>query len=168
MTILAAVGGEYEQDQVIKVAFDLAKVYNDDLVAIHVMEDEKFDEISNSSNIDLPVMVPGVEEFSGPSYVTSDRSISEYNLEDATADAAAVAERCVKSTIPDQDTANVNTSGRVGDPTTEIVAEADRIDARYIVVGGRKRSPTGKAIFGSVAQSVILNTSRPVVAITQE
>lgn len=50
-----------------------------------------------------------------------------------------------------------------GDAATEIVAMADEVDADIICVGGRKRSPTGKALFGSVAQSVILSTDRPVV-----
>lgn len=32
-----------------------------------------------------------------------------------------------------------------------------------IVLGGRKRSPAGKAIFGSVTQAVIRESDRPVV-----
>jgi len=44
-----------------------------------------------------------------------------------------------------------------------ILRHADEIDADTIVLGGRKRSPAGKAIFGSVTQSVIRNTERPVV-----
>jgi len=50
-----------------------------------------------------------------------------------------------------------------GDTTDDILDEAEVSDVDAIVLGGRKRSPAGKAIFGSVTQSVILNTDRPVV-----
>ncbi len=50
-----------------------------------------------------------------------------------------------------------------GDTVEDILAVADDHDVDSIVLGGRKRSPVGKAIFGSVTQSVILETDRPVV-----
>jgi nucleotide-binding universal stress UspA family protein len=50
-----------------------------------------------------------------------------------------------------------------GDPAEAIIDEADAIDADLVVVGGRKRSPAGKALFGSVTQTVILNAGRPVM-----
>lgn len=50
-----------------------------------------------------------------------------------------------------------------GDPADAIIETADDVDADLVVVGGRKRSPAGKALFGSVTQTVILNGGRPVM-----
>jgi nucleotide-binding universal stress UspA family protein len=57
-------------------------------------------------------------------------------------------------------------SVRIGDPGNEVVAEAEERDARYVVVGGRQHSPTGKALFGSVAQKVILESPIPVLSVS--
>lgn len=50
-------------------------------------------------------------------------------------------------------------------PTEGIRDAADDIQPDEIVIGGRKRSPTGKALFGSVTQHVILNAEEPVTVI---
>ncbi|WP_396610271.1 universal stress protein [Haloferax sp. S1W] len=50
-----------------------------------------------------------------------------------------------------------------GNPADVIVEFAEKEDADLIVTAGRKRSPAGKALFGSVTQSVILNSDRPVM-----
>lgn len=50
-----------------------------------------------------------------------------------------------------------------GDTVADILDVAEEQDADAIVLGGRKRSPVGKALFGSVTQSVILETDLPVV-----
>jgi len=50
-----------------------------------------------------------------------------------------------------------------GDPATAIIDTADGIDADVICVAGRKRTPAGKVLFGSVTQAVILATDRPVL-----
>lgn len=50
-----------------------------------------------------------------------------------------------------------------GSPADEIVEIADERDVDAICVAGRKRSPTGKALFGSVSQNVILDTDRTVI-----
>jgi nucleotide-binding universal stress UspA family protein len=50
-----------------------------------------------------------------------------------------------------------------GDPAESIIETAEEIDADAICVAGRKRSPAGKMLFGSVTQKVILNTERPVL-----
>jgi len=57
----------------------------------------------------------------------------------------------------------VNVRDDSGDTTDDILDDAEEYDVDAIVLGGRKRSPAGKAIFGRVTQSVILNTDRPVV-----
>lgn len=55
--------------------------------------------------------------------------------------------------------------GLEGDPAEELVEYAREVDAEYIVVSGRKRSPLGQAVFGSVTQSLLLAADRPVVAV---
>lgn len=50
-----------------------------------------------------------------------------------------------------------------GDPADTIIETADELDVDAICIAGRKRSPTGKVLFGSVSQEVILGTNRPVL-----
>lgn len=50
-----------------------------------------------------------------------------------------------------------------GSPPEEILIHAEKYDVDQICLGGRKRSPTGKALFGSVTQEVILGTNLPVL-----
>ncbi|SEV80222.1 universal stress protein [Natrinema salifodinae] len=53
-----------------------------------------------------------------------------------------------------------------GDAVRNIIETADDVDADAISIAGRKRSPTGKALFGSVAQRVTLRSERPVLFAT--
>jgi nucleotide-binding universal stress UspA family protein len=53
--------------------------------------------------------------------------------------------------------------GYGGNAAQAILNVADEWDAEQIVLAGRKRTPTGKVLFGSVTQSVILDTERPVL-----
>ena len=57
----------------------------------------------------------------------------------------------------------VSLVGDSGDPDERVVANAERTDADLIAVGGRRRSPTGKAVFGSTSQSVMLTADVPVL-----
>ncbi|MFC7080689.1 universal stress protein [Halorussus caseinilyticus] len=57
----------------------------------------------------------------------------------------------------------VEIAERSGDPAPTVLDFAQSEDADCVCVGGRNRSPAGKAIFGSVSQSVILQADRPVL-----
>lgn len=57
----------------------------------------------------------------------------------------------------------MTTSGAVDrHPSDVVVATAEERDAKRIVVGGRRRTPTGKAVFGSTAQRILLDAPCPV------
>ncbi|MFB6207200.1 MAG: universal stress protein [Haloglomus sp.] len=58
--------------------------------------------------------------------------------------------------------------GGIGETGETIVELAEDLDADLIIVGGRKRSPTGKAVFGSTAQEVMLNAPCPVTFVREE
>jgi len=51
------------------------------------------------------------------------------------------------------------------DASEEIVGAADRVQASLIVIGMRRRTPTGKLITGSQAQRVLLDAHCPVLAV---
>lgn len=55
-----------------------------------------------------------------------------------------------------------------GDAADEILRAAEDVDANLIVLGGRKRSPLGSVLFGSVSQQVTLEARRPVVVTGDE
>lgn len=57
----------------------------------------------------------------------------------------------------------VEVTERTGEAAEEVLAEADERDADAILVAARKRSPAGKALFGSVTQRIIIDGERPVI-----
>ena len=54
-----------------------------------------------------------------------------------------------------------------GDPSKAILRRARDSDVDLISVSGRKRSPAGKALIGSVSQSVLLGADCPVLFTAQ-
>jgi nucleotide-binding universal stress UspA family protein len=51
------------------------------------------------------------------------------------------------------------------DTAAAILALAREADADLLVIGARRRSPVGKAILGSVTQSIILDSDFPVLVV---
>ena len=58
--------------------------------------------------------------------------------------------------------------GAVGDKADEVLRLADEHDCDHVFIPGRKRSPSGKAIFGDIAQRVILNFDGPVTIVSYQ
>ena len=54
------------------------------------------------------------------------------------------------------------------DPAEELINAANMVDAEFIVIGLRRRSPVGKLLLGSNAQRVLLDAACPVLAVKAE
>jgi nucleotide-binding universal stress UspA family protein len=52
-----------------------------------------------------------------------------------------------------------------GEPAKTIIKVANEITADRIIMTGRKKTPVGKVLFGSVTQSVLLSADTPVTVI---
>lgn len=102
------------------------------------------------------------EAFEG---VEGDLQVSSADLYDESAipeSMAAIGDRLEDADI------QTSLQRRHGEPAEEIVAFAHDADVDLILMGGRKRSPVGKALFGSVSQKVLLDSGRPVTVLTAD
>jgi nucleotide-binding universal stress UspA family protein len=164
MVILVATDGETVPSEPVRVGYDLAQTYDTELVVLHVMPDDVFEEFqAAASGRERTGSLAGDLTYG---HGGSSGSGQRFSLEDGQDNAANVAREIVDETL--EDYSDVTFQGRVGEPVSEMIAEADRRDAQYLVVGGRKRSPAGKALFGSTTQSVLLNSERPVVTVMHD
>ncbi|QCS44929.1 universal stress protein [Natrinema versiforme] len=138
MVIVAAISGSDGSRDVAMQADELARAFGDELHLVHVIEETEYTR-----------------------RVERESSTRETDSGSIEATAAAEATAGLDEVIGDHEVVS-----RVGNPNKSVVGYADEVDARYLVLGGRSRSPTGKALFGSVTQSILLNTERPVVTVT--
>lgn len=142
MVVVAAVDSSAQAEAVLAEADALAAKFDETVHVLHVMERSEAISVEESSVDDDAISVDELRER-----------------------AAAVSDELLRS---HPTTAPAESVGRIGDPAKEIVAHADEHDARYIVVSPQQRSQTGKLLFGSVAQSVLLNATCPVVSLRAE
>ena len=89
-----------------------------------------------------------------------------YSVGQASDGARDFAEDIGKEVLGDMDV-EFKAVGRVGDKRDRILETADRYDCDHVFLTGRKRSPTGKAIFGDTAQQIILDFDGAVTVVTE-
>jgi len=63
---------------------------------------------------------------------------------------------------------DISVRGSVGDHGPEVVGLCETVAADMVFVGGRRRSPTGKAVFGSTAQEILLEAPCPVTFVRSD
>lgn len=140
-TILLAVGpGDADRaDRLSTAVADVAGPTGATVVLAHVFTREEFANVVERLSFD-----------EGPASVDSDE--------------VAAREATIRALSGEIEAAGVTVRvrGAVGDHGESIVDLANDVDADRVVVGGRARSPAGKAVFGSTAQTVLLSAPCPV------
>ena len=90
---------------------------------------------------------------------------STYDVGQASEGANRVAAEIATDALADVDV-EYETMGAIGDSAERILSVAEEQGCDHVFIPGRRRSPTGKAIFGDTAQQVILNFPGPVTVVT--
>lgn len=161
MAIIAAVDGEQIPSRVTEVGADLATQYGEELVVVHVMSQDAYENRDDGEKTaDFGFPTASDTEYGGGDGQT-------YSIDEAQRDAQGVARDVTTQTL-DEPPEAVTYVGRVGGAVEEVLDVVDDHNPTFLVVGGRKRTPVGKAVFGSATQSFLLNASVPVVTVMTE
>jgi nucleotide-binding universal stress UspA family protein len=114
------------------------------VVVLHAFEEDRYDEIAAELHL-------GPDAKSRPDELAQRHTV-----------ASDAAERLRERGI------DVTVRGAIGENGTAILRVADDVDANMLIVGGRSRSPSGKALFGSTAQRVLLDADAPVTFVKEQ
>jgi len=142
-TIVLAVDGETENlaDRLAATAADIADPTDAEIVLTHVFDESEYEKARTRLN------------FSG------DTEVTPSVIAERKADVRELADELAESGL------DVTAHGRLSNGTSRgerLAQVADEVDADMVVIGGPNRSPTGKALFGSTSQDVMLESSCPV------
>ncbi len=142
MVVVAAIDSSPTSRAVVEEASELAEAFDVPLHLFHVVKRARYQEVIEGS-------------------AAKHETVDEDVIDDLAAEAIETATEGLS--------AEYDVETRLGtDIADEILEYGNETDARYFVVGGRKRSPVGKALVGSVSQSVILKADRPTVVVKYE
>lgn len=146
-TVLLAVGpgDEDRSGQLAETVLEVAKPADATVVLAHVFTSTEYDEVLDRLEFD--------------------RTVDEIEPDAVAARHSTIREL---QTILDEHDVDYEIRGAVGDHGQSIVDLAASADADRVVVGGRRRSPTGKAVFGSTAQEVLLSAPCPVTFVRSD
>ncbi len=143
-----------ETERLLREAGELAAGVDAELLILHVMEEAEYQEVAESRR-----------EFH--SSVNELRQLGGYPLTEATEDAKLMAERLGWNALDDLEL-DWLALGSVGREAREIIEVATEFDADHLFIVGQRRSPSGKAIFGDLAQQLSLKFDGPVTLLIPE
>ncbi|AHG01622.1 universal stress protein (plasmid) [Halostagnicola larsenii XH-48] len=146
-TILLAVGPNDvgRREEILETVLEVAQPADATVVLSHVFTEDEYDDVLDQLNLNAS---------SEP--IETDRVADRYaGIQDFTADL-------------ERADIEYEIRGCVGERGTMIVDQATELEADRVVVAGRARSPVGKAVFGSTAQTVLLSAPCPVTFVCSE
>lgn len=141
---IAVVEATESAKDLVREAGELAAGVDAELMLVHVTTESEYSERRESM-----ARIPNIDV--------------NYTVDEALDGAEKFAKDVGRDVLSDVDYEPV---GRLGEKGDEILALAEEREADHIFIAGRKRSPTGKAIFGDVTQRIILEFDGAVTVIT--
>lgn len=144
---LAVVDAEESTKALVREAGELAAAVGAELVLLHVTTNEEYEDRRQTME-DIP-----------------DNRV-RYSAKQALEGARQFADDIGHEVLDGVDV-EYEAVGAVGDEQNQILKKAEEHDCDHLFIAGEKRSPAGKAIFGDLTQSVILNFDGPVTVVTE-
>ncbi|SDJ40095.1 universal stress protein [Natronorubrum texcoconense] len=146
-TVLLAVGpGDADRiDELAKSVVEVAKPADATVVLAHVFTSSEYDDVLTRLEFD--------------------RATDEIDPDDVARRHQSIID--LRTVLDEHDVDHV-IKGAIGEHGPTIVDLATSNDADRVIVGGRRRSPTGKAVFGSTAQEVLLSAPCPVTFVRSD
>ena len=144
---LAVVDAEESTKALVREAGELAAAVGAELVLLHVTSSDEYENKRKTME-----EIPDVR--------------ARYSAKQALDGAEQFAEDIGREVLEGIDV-SYQSVGAVGDEQTKILEIAEEYDCDHLFIAGEKRSPTGKAIFGDLTQSIILNFDGPVTVVTE-
>lgn len=134
--------------ELIREAGELAEGVGAGLLLLHVMPEDEYDERMRSRR----------ETGSGG---------GTFSMDEAEREATHIAKEAGRSTLKDLDV-DYEAIGIVGRLEQDVIEVAERENCDHVFISGRRRSPSGKAIFGDVTQRILLNFDGMVTVSLQD